>query len=278
MGYIFDQKTAERQEAWFKTESGQAAFRLQSDLVMRLLKPMPRERILDVGCGSGLYLQKFKQAGLLVTGLDPSKVMLNLAAERLGSRTGLFPGEAEDLPFEDNEFDLVTMITSLEFTGDPAAALAEAMRVARRRVFIGVLNKCSLTAMVRRARGLVRSSVYNQARFFSLWELLGMLGHLTDTSRARWGTVQILPLNLTHYFIKLESWPTLQANPFGAFLGVAADKTYSLRTENLAVKAKIALKPRPAPTPSTSFGPKLTGFTAPLNHSASPGRELFPSY
>jgi len=255
LGFIFDRQTAERQEAWFKTESGRAALRLQSGLVLRLLDPKPRERVLDVGCGSGIYLQIFKRTGLLVTGLDPSKDMLNMASERLGTRVGLFPGRAEDLPFEDNEFDLVTLITCLEFTSNPQVALAEAFRVARRRVFIGVLNKMSLTALIRRTRGLVRDSVYNKARFFSLWELTAMIGNYTTPARTKWGSVQLLPASITHYAEKLESTRQVQLNPFGAFLGLAADVTYSMRTDSLPLKTKLKIKPRTTPTPTATFGP-----------------------
>ncbi|MBW1710668.1 MAG: class I SAM-dependent methyltransferase [Deltaproteobacteria bacterium] len=251
MGFIFDQRAAEHQEAWFKTEAGRAAFSLQTGLVLRLIKPKPQERMLDVGCGTGLYLEIFKENELNVTGLEPSPAMLRIARKRLGHRATLVPGRAEDLPFEDNEFDIVTLITSLEFTEDPESALAEAMRVAQSRVFIGVLNGFSITAMTRRVKGLVKESIYNRARFFSLWQLLGMMSRLTDPTRIRWGTVHLLPTSLTHRVMPFESLPLVQSNPFGAFLGLVADVTYSMRTDNLPVRVELKLKGRPVPTPTT---------------------------
>jgi len=252
LSFIFDKEAAERQEAWFKTKAGQAAFNLQKGLVLRLLKPQPQERILDVGCGTGLYLEVFKENGLNVTGLEPSPAMLQFARKRMGHRAALVPGHAEDLPFDDNEFDIVTLITCLEFVEDPESALAEAIRVAQSRIFLGVLNSISLTGISRRLKGLVKPSIYNRARFFSLWHLTGMMSQLTDPARIRWGTVHLLPPSLTHRVLPFESLPVVQSNPFGAFLGLVADVTYSIRTDNLPVKTKLRFKGQPAPT-STAY-------------------------
>jgi len=250
LGCVFDQKAAESQEAWFKTKTGQASLRLQQELILRLLKPRPRERLLDVGCGSGLHLKMFMGRGLAVTGLDPSPAMLDLARTRLDRRADLIPGRAEDLPFEDNEFDIVTLITCLEFVDDPEAALAEAVRVARSRVFIGVLNRLSLTAMGRRVKGLFKDSLYNQARFFSLWELQGLIKTLAGPAKMRWATVQILPPSLSSRAWSLEEQPVIQKNPFGAFLGLVADLPYTIRPLGLPVKTSLKMVGKPAPTPS----------------------------
>lgn len=250
MGYVFDQRAAESQEAWFRTKTGQASLRLQQELILRLLKPRPRERLLDVGCGSGLHLKMFMGRGLEVTGLDPSPAMLDLARTRLDRRADLVPGRAEDLPFEDNEFDIVTLITCLEFVDDPEAALAEAVRVARSRVFIGVLNRLSLTAMGRRVKGLFKDSLYNQARFFSLWELQKLTRTLAGPAEIHWATVQILPPSLSSRAWPIEEQPVIQKNPFGAFLGLVADLPYTFRTINLPVKTSLKLVGKPAPTPS----------------------------
>jgi SAM-dependent methyltransferase len=73
-------------------------------------------------------------------------------------------GDALDLPFAGRSFDLVVLVTSLEFVADRALALDEASRVARSGLLLGVLNRWSLTALRYRlsGRGLWRS-----ARFLS---------------------------------------------------------------------------------------------------------------
>ena len=62
------------------------------------------------GCASG---------GHQVTGLDPSPYMLNLARGLVPERVALDRGYAEELPYEDNAFDTVALITALEFVNDP---------------------------------------------------------------------------------------------------------------------------------------------------------------
>lgn len=80
--------------------------------------------------------------------------------------------QAEALPFPDGVFDLVT---ALEFVSDPLASLRGAGRVARNKVFIGVLNRCSPFFFGERLRGKYRSGVYGQAHFYSLPELKTMI-------------------------------------------------------------------------------------------------------
>ena len=250
MGFVFDQQAARRQEAWFQTETGRDVLRLQTGLVMRLLRPLPGERVLDVGCGSGLHLQAFKRKGLDVTGLDPSPDMIDLARKRLGNQAELYPGQAEDLPFEDNAFDVVCLITALEFVDDAEAALAEALRVARSRVFCGVLNSLSLTAVGRRLGGLFRDNIYNQARFFSLWELYGLIRHAAGPAPIRWASVGLLPPALAQRAFSFEDRPMVQRNPFGAFLGLSVQVTYTWRANFLTADAGLKMRPKTAPTPT----------------------------
>lgn len=53
-------------------------------------------------------------------------------------------GSTLALPFADNSFDLVVSITVLCFVADQHRALAEMLRVARRRVVLGLLSRHSL--------------------------------------------------------------------------------------------------------------------------------------
>src|SRR3989304_7827873 len=101
--------------------------------------------------------------------------MLAIARQKLGGKAELYPGRAEELPFPDNEFDIVSLITTLEFTDDPAKAIGEAIRVSRGRVFLGVLSGCSFKALHRRFGGLFRPSFYRKARFTNIYGLTGIV-------------------------------------------------------------------------------------------------------
>jgi len=142
----FDENLARRYEAWFKTESGQVALRCEKALVEYLISPWPRrnQRLLEVGCGPGFFLDLFWRSGFDVTGIDPAPAMIAAARRRLGKNADLLLGHAEHLPCDDKEYDYVTLITTLEFCTDPRAAMAEAVRVARKGVLIGFLNRRSL--------------------------------------------------------------------------------------------------------------------------------------
>ena len=251
MTLLFDSRSLKHQEAWLKTEAGRAAFELQKNLVLRLVNPKAGERLLDVNCGSGLYLQAFREEGLYVTGLDSSTGLLDQAKKHLGSAADLFPGQAEDMPFEDNEFDIVLLILVLEHSKTPRAALTEAFRVARNRVFVGTFNGLSAAALAQRTRGLVKPGLYKPLRYYTPWGLMNMISELTDPSQIRWRTVHFLPPGLCHKFSLIESRPEVQVNPFGAFLGLAAKITPTVRIENLAVKSEFKFKRQPAPTPTT---------------------------
>ena len=52
-------------------------------------------------------------------------------------------GDGHELPFRDLSFDVITIITTLEFVTSPSRVLEEAVRVARRGVLIGALNRTS---------------------------------------------------------------------------------------------------------------------------------------
>jgi SAM-dependent methyltransferase len=85
-------------------------------------------RLLDVGCGAGGFLRLASERGALVSGLDATPELLEIARERvlLGD---IRQGEIEELPFADEAFDLVTGFNAFQFAAQPARALAEAKRV-----------------------------------------------------------------------------------------------------------------------------------------------------
>jgi ubiquinone/menaquinone biosynthesis C-methylase UbiE len=69
--------------------------------------PTPGMRVLDVGCGTGMYLESYIGSGAVCTGIDLSPAMLDVARGRLGEQATLELGDATNLPFADGSFDLV---------------------------------------------------------------------------------------------------------------------------------------------------------------------------
>lgn len=141
-----DQESVRRYEEWFATRAGAFAFARERALLERLIAGWPRrgQRLLEIGCGPGVFMEVFWEAGFEVSGLDKDPYMLRRARERLGERADLHLGDAGHLPFDDNEFDFAVLLTVLEFTTEPAEVVVEAARVASKGLLIGFLNRRSL--------------------------------------------------------------------------------------------------------------------------------------
>jgi ubiquinone/menaquinone biosynthesis C-methylase UbiE len=222
----FDHRCALHYDEWYQRPGGAQALRLERALIERYLKPRPGERLLDIGSGTGIHLTWLKDLGLQVTGLDASPYMLEQARSRLRGGADLHLARAEHLPFEDNEFELSTLINTLEFVDEPEKSLSEAIRVTRRRVVLGVLNKYALMAMQRRLKGLLEDTIYRQARFFSVWELKEMVRGILGPAPVEWGTVLFFPLTFVRITRSVEGHPLFQQNPLGAFIVMKVDVCY----------------------------------------------------
>ena len=68
--------------------------------------PVPGMRVLDVGCGTGAHLDAYVESGAVCTGIDMSPAMLAVARGRLGTTATLDIGDATNLPYSDDAFDL----------------------------------------------------------------------------------------------------------------------------------------------------------------------------
>jgi SAM-dependent methyltransferase len=88
------------------------------------------DRVLEVGCGSGVFLRAAVARGASVTGVDSSERLVELAGSR-APEADVRVGEMEALAFGDDTFDVVAGFNAFFFASDMVAALREAGRVAR---------------------------------------------------------------------------------------------------------------------------------------------------
>src|SRR5216684_4857768 len=115
--------------------------RLWRRAVARITGAGPGERVLDLAAGTGTSSRTFTTAGAYCVACDFSLGMLQVGARRAvsgrrrgGPATGpvrFVAGDALRLPFRDRAFDAVTISFGLRNVADPAAALAEMLRVTR---------------------------------------------------------------------------------------------------------------------------------------------------
>jgi SAM-dependent methyltransferase len=87
-------------------------------------------RVLDIGCGAGVFLGAAAASDAVVSGLDASTELAALARERVPAAEVRI-GDMEAIPWEDSSFDVVTGFSSFFFAADIVAALREAARVTR---------------------------------------------------------------------------------------------------------------------------------------------------
>ena len=204
--------------------------------MLNLLKPVSGETVLDIGCGTGASIEPLIESGLNVTGIDPSQYMLDIATVRLGRRLELYRGFAEDLPFDDNSFNHACFFTSLEFVDDPTKAMAEACRVAKDKVFIGFLNRYAIKGIERRLRGVFTTTIFNRARFFSIWELKALVRCMAGPVPVSWRTLAQLPSPSARMLQVFAQSQLVQRSPFGAFAGLVVTLVPRFRTRPLAIR------------------------------------------
>jgi len=89
-------------------------------------------RVLDAGCGPGLYAAALLEAGADVTGFDASPVMVGLARKGVGGRARIDQARLGDrLPLQDGTFDAAVCALAIHYADDESAAFRELHRLLR---------------------------------------------------------------------------------------------------------------------------------------------------
>ncbi len=236
MGRVFDFYDARAYDEWLNRTCNRFALDMEKRLMLDMLQPQGGERVLDIGCGTGAGFQPLIDLGVQVSGLDASPYMLDIAKEKIKNRTDLHRGIAEDLPFDDNAFNYALLNTTLEFVDDPKKAIAEACRVAKDKLFIGVLNRYAVRGMQIRLQGLFNKTLFNHAQFYSVWELKQIIRKLVGDVPIVWRTVCQLPGNPGQIGRKIEQSGLVQRCPLGAYVGMLITLTPRFRTKTLPLR------------------------------------------
>lgn len=96
--------------------------------LIRQYAPLEGARILDIGCGLGVYVRKFQEFSNRAYGIDIDQKRLAKGAE---TTPGLMLGVGEHLPFRSETFDVVVLNEVIEHVTDDEATMREAMRILR---------------------------------------------------------------------------------------------------------------------------------------------------
>jgi len=145
--HIFE-RHARKYDRWFEEH----AYTYESEvLAVRSLLPQSG-RGLEIGVGTGRFALPL---GITV-GAEPAHAMASIARQR-GIR--VYEASADDLPFADESFDFVVMVTAICFFNDPLHALRETSRVLKSsgRIIIGTIARTALSGRtIKRSRARAR--------------------------------------------------------------------------------------------------------------------------
>jgi len=174
MAEIFDE-WPEKYDRWFETPIGRLVKECESRLLGKMARPERGEKILDVGCGTGVFTADLLAAGSQVTGIELSLPML----KRAGKKASVYPfdmvlGDMRRLPFATGCFDKTVSVTAIEFLDEDAGdAVAEMFRVTRPGglIVVASLNSLSPWAARRRIAATQGHPIFTHTRFRSPSEM-----------------------------------------------------------------------------------------------------------
>jgi ubiquinone/menaquinone biosynthesis C-methylase UbiE len=144
---LFD-KEATNYDKWYETKIGEYADQVETNCAFNLFQPKPGMKILDVGCGTGNFSIKMASQGVNVTGVDISEKMLEFARNRAAQEKLAIEFrtmDTQNLTFQDNFFDGVFSMATIEFVSEPDKMIEEMFRVCKKGgpVVVGTINKDS---------------------------------------------------------------------------------------------------------------------------------------
>lgn len=142
----------------------------------RLAKRMivaPETRLLDIACGTGEWLIAAADEEAIVSGVDIAARAIAIAADHLPNAS-FSVSLAEQLPFANSQFDLVSCLGALEHFPDKDAALSEMHRVLVEdgKALMLVPNAGFLTRRVGLFKGTEQAAVREDVLSIDAWQQL----------------------------------------------------------------------------------------------------------
>lgn len=125
------EKTFNMQAKTYDTDKNGKHARSLYQHIINELSAVRFSSVLDVGCGTGeiLYMLKNIYPAISLYGIDISREMLKQAEDKGLCKVNLLLGDAENLPFENENFDLLVCTDSFHHYPNPQKAINEFYRV-----------------------------------------------------------------------------------------------------------------------------------------------------
>jgi len=164
---IFE-KLAKEYDDWFN--ENELVYKSE---ILALKKFIPKKgKGLEIGVGTGRFAVPL---GISI-GVEPAKAMADIARRR---GIEVYEAKAEEMPFNDESFDFVLMVTTICFFQDPIQAFREAWRVIKRggHIIIGMIDANSPHGRIYELKKK-KSRFYKNANFYPVNQVLEWLENL----------------------------------------------------------------------------------------------------
>lgn len=156
---------------------------------LELLKTVPGQRVLDLGCGPGDGAVALARGGVDAIGLDYSQGMLDAAKKERLVQGRLARGDAGRLPFRDGAFDKIVCTNSFHHYPDHVAALREMRRVLKPGGLLvlvdprkdNVFGRLAIELVEERVFGLKEVRIFPVAQWHTLLKDAGFSYARVDT-------------------------------------------------------------------------------------------------
>ena len=189
---------------------GAGYHRLLDDLEMEVIEPLARGKdVLELGCGTGLLLERVAKVARSAKGIDLSPGMLRSAEER---GLDVTQGSVTELPWDDGSFDFVYSVKVMAHVPEIQQALREAARVTRPggTVAVELYNPLSLRYLAKKVfgpqpigDGRTEADVYT--RWDAPWAIDRLLPEGLEREEVR-GIRVLTPVAAAHRVPVLRDW------------------------------------------------------------------------
>ena len=189
------------------------------NVYQRMLNIGSTDSLLDLGCGSGILIKKFKRNCLKVTGVDISEKALKIAS-RINPDCDFLKKDILELDLPRKSFDVVSCFEVLQYIQDQQLVFKKMFQIARRSVVISVPNYDSIRAQITKV---------NQALFG--------VGNYPDSPTSKWFKQSQLN-NIRNFKCELHSFVTKMGK---GFLGTIKFHFTKILSHNLYIVARFDL-------------------------------------
>ena len=230
--------TPEKYDNWYYTKKGKYISGLEKRVLLKMIAPdrISDFKILDIGCGTGYFTQFLSSYCRSVVGIDTSVNMIKYAMKKREDRSQktevrikYIVADAEKLPFKDGGFDISVSITALNFVKNPLSAVSEAVRISRKKVFLGILNRWSLLYFFKKVKSFFVNTSYSDACFYSQGDMVNILSSFPQIKGVYKQHTYFLPFPQIRLILSGVEWIIPSWLPFGGFMGIVGEKEGRIR-------------------------------------------------